>query len=292
MPDNDPSIKREPQSSKQAFGVDRSESEAERLLSRAVENVDDAHLHSVFDEPAIFPQNENQLIDSNWNCSQCDYNLRGLTTGAPCPECGHIEMYAPPPTDAPSYAWWLREKQRRTSWALSWFAVIGAALIAGPLAVLGAFFNAASFGLLLVMVVGPTVEEIAKIAAAVLLVETRPYLVKHRGQIWMMTLGSGAAFAIIENLIYLNIYIPNPSGIVIAWRWVVCTVLHICCTAVATQGCLSTWTECVEQFRRPALSRHIRPVVFAHHSSRHVQPDRHRLGIHRSSLLTSPCGSF
>ena len=84
-------------------------------------NVDDAHLHSVFDEPAIFPRNEKQLIDSDWPCSKCGYNLRGLTTGnrqldlVPLPEVLQVEA---------EFGVTVLSRERPDAWRNRWCGVL------------------------------------------------------------------------------------------------------------------------------------------------------------------------
>ncbi len=97
--EHDQSIDQEPHLRQQSFKPDTSEENAARRLARDRAGVDpdeERAQHSVFDEPATLPNRPSVLIDRDWSCRNCGYNLRGLMTGHRCPECGNVELYEPP----------------------------------------------------------------------------------------------------------------------------------------------------------------------------------------------------
>ncbi len=104
------------------------------------------------------------------------------------------------------------------------------------------------------VVVGPVAEEIMKVALAAIIVERRPYWFHSPAAIRLAVLASAMGFAVIENLLYLNVYIPNPTPTLVAWRWVVCTALHLGCTSVASEGVVRAWSASRQQFRRPDMA--------------------------------------
>jgi hypothetical protein len=262
LPD-DQSIEREPHVQGRMPRLDPSEAKAERTLARE-ERYADRPPDSIYDEPAIFPGQGGQPIDQDWSCSQCGYNLRGLTTGHPCPECGHVEVYHPPPKEArESYGQWLVRHRADVSPWRSWRAVAIASLIGGPLAIFGAFMNAPEGGWFLLIVFGPAVEEAMKVAAISWIVEVRPYLIRDRRQILFPALMSALAFAAIENVLYLKIYIRSPEASIIMWRWLGCTSLHVTCSLVASMGLVQVWRRTVDEGRRPQLSLAWRFLVAA-----------------------------
>lgn len=222
---------------------------------------------SVYDELDIFPGRAPGTIEQDWSCSQCGYNLRGLRVGHPCPECGHREPYRPPPAGAPSYQTWLEQRIGQTSSRTGWWIAIGAALCGGPWAVLAALLSTgatdwAVFGMGILMIVyGPTVEETMKIATAAYIVEVRPYLFRRVEQVWLATLGGALMFAVIENILYLTVYVPNPSTELVIWRWTGCTALHIGCTAVATRGLTRVWLRTITEHRRPRFTSAVSALV-------------------------------
>ncbi|XZE19185.1 PrsW family glutamic-type intramembrane protease [Pirellulaceae bacterium SH449] len=125
----------------------------------------------------------------------------------------------------------------QTSVATTWLVTAACVFLSGPAAIFGAFFGSAG-GQLLVMVVlfGPTVEEILKIGLALWIVEKRPWLFAYRVQIYLCGVGGGLLFAAIENWIYLNVYIPQASPGLVVWRWTVCVALHTVCSTIAAYG--------------------------------------------------------
>ncbi|MBB6430692.1 PrsW family glutamic-type intramembrane protease [Algisphaera agarilytica] len=250
-PKHQPGIENEPHLSGQPFTPDPAEARAVQKLSRQGPDAAgvQAH-HDVFDEP-VMRVRPGELITRDWSCDQCGYNLRGTKVGEPCPECGHKLLLAPTTdTQGTGYSAWLVDRMALTSAAKSWGVVLGIMALGGPWAVLGAFI--ATFGgVLAIVVVGPAVEEVMKIGLIALIIEVRPYLFRSRGQIYAAAVGSGLMFAVIENLIYLNIYFPNPGADLIAWRWVVCTALHVGCSAVAAIGAVAVWQTVVGERRRP-----------------------------------------
>lgn len=153
---------------------------------------------------------------------------------------------------------WFRyyQKQAATTPALVTWLVTGLiVLLAGPLAILGAIIN--GFGgdaFLMLVFFGPTIEEVLKIALPLWVVEKRPWLFSNHFQILLCGLGAGLAFAVIENLIYLNLYFPNASPPLIAWRWSVCVALHTGCSAIAAGGLI--------QVRRGMLRRGHQPHLY------------------------------
>ncbi len=214
------------------------------MLRRRHHEPDDREVlsrHSVFDEPDIFPGRTPETIEQDWSCGNCGYNLRGLPTGHRCPECGHVELYRPPPPGEASFGEFFRKKQAAVSLRASWFAVVLATVLGGPWAVLGTMFIAGIPNLMFIAVIGPVMEEVMKLAAIAVLVEVRPWLIKREEQIRIAAVGSALAFAVIENLLYVKWYLVAPSFGVILWRWCVCTGLHIVCTWVAVGGLVAAW---------------------------------------------------
>ncbi|TWT86762.1 hypothetical protein Mal64_35920 [Pseudobythopirellula maris] len=201
------------------------ELKAERLIRRERESApeDEAVEHTVWDEPAL--------------------------AGAEAPT-----------NDEFTYSRWLERRIAETSLAKSCWATLLVALAAGPWGVIGALTSgmtgaAGSWSnLLAVALVAPVTEEITKLAVALWVVEKKPYLFKSMGQIVLCAFAGGAMFAVIENLIYIFVYVPEGNDAFRAWRWTVCTALHVGCSFIAGVGLIRIWDQTMRTRRRPELA--------------------------------------
>ncbi|MFC1595560.1 hypothetical protein ACFL3X_01450 [Gemmatimonadota bacterium] len=115
-------------------------------------------------------------------------------------------------------------KIRSTTSLSSWGATLGAALIGGPFAILGALLY--GFGPLGPYVWGPTAEEVLKIGAIAIVVETRPFLIRHGYQIVLAAAVSALAFAVIENLRNSRVNLTRPQFTQALGYLVAAIVLH------------------------------------------------------------------
>ncbi|TVR42933.1 MAG: PrsW family intramembrane metalloprotease [Planctomycetota bacterium] len=150
-----------------------------------------------------------------------------------------ISVFAEPSMGGDGQGDWALAYASGPGHGLRLLAMLPLALIAGPMAILAALLALGSHslsGLLNIVVIGPLIEEVAKVFPFLLLAERKPWWLP----IWpllLLAVGiSALGFASIENLIYLHIYIPDPSPAIIAWRWWVCTALHITCSLIAGIG--------------------------------------------------------
>lgn len=159
------------------------------------------------------------------------------------------------PDDA--LTWFSDYMQRResTSRETSWLITILTAIIGGPLAILGTLIEGATqSGLLTIITIGPTIEEIMKVALPLWIVEKRPWLFRSSTQILFCCFASGLAFAAVENVIYLQVYIPNPSVSLAQWRWTICVLLHSSCSLLAGVGVMRMWKSFQQEKTVPQIS--------------------------------------
>ncbi len=169
------------------------------------------------------------------------------------------------PSDALTWYRWYVEQLAATSGWQTWLTTLAVVLVGGVFAVFGTFATQSVYGGTLIgaIVVGPTAEEIMKIALPLWLVEKRPWLYRHHIQILVSTWASGMAFAAVENLFYLNMYVSNPSPGLVTWRWTVCVLLHSGCSTVAGIGVCRIRRQSRQKRRAPALADGARWIVAA-----------------------------
>lgn len=268
---DDSSVFNEPQFGSHPKPIDPSEAKADQTLGGSGDHPDDRQRtgQSVYDEPDFLPHRPAEIIEQTWSCDRCGYNLHGLQTGHPCPECGHRSVYRPAPAGAESYASWLAGRMETTSLARGWMVAVGLALAGGPWAIVAVLVGTAPLGfagmfdLWRTVVLGPTIEEVMKIGAVAAIIEVRPYLFRRVEQLWAATIGAAVLFAAIENVLYLGFKLPNPTVSYSIWRWTVCVGLHVGCTMVATRGLIDVWRESTTELRQPRLASGMRALGVA-----------------------------
>ena len=216
------SVESEPHLQHASFIPDESEEKADRVFAEQKVTLDQAVEHSVWDEPA----------------------LSGKLSEEPSEE--HL-----------TYASWLSGKIKSTTIQKSWAVTFLLVLSSGPWAIIGVFFLSVQgyggFGAAAVVVFGPVLEELLKISSALITVEKRPYLFTSKRQIFLCCLFSGLIFAFFENLLYLYIYIKDPTPLIVLWRWTACVLLHAGCTYIARIGLIKIWSETTKKLKKPNL---------------------------------------
>jgi len=163
------------------------------------------------------------------------------------------------------YGAWLDEGFSTTPARARWRVALLLALSAGPWAVVAALWSGSGAigGAFAVVVFGPLAEEVAKVAAVLWAVERRPFWFASRGAIVGIGAMAGLAFAAIENLLYLEVYIPDPSPGIVLWRWTVCVALHVGCAVIASLGVARVWRRAVSNRARPELTPALGFIVAA-----------------------------
>ena len=159
------------------------------------------------------------------------------------------------PDHAVTWFGYYLQMRESTSARTSWLATILTAIIGGPLAILGTLIEGVTqSGLLTVIAIGPTIEEIMKVALPLWIVEKRPWLFRSSTQILICCFASGLAFAAVENVIYLRFYVPNPSVSLVQWRWTICVLLHSFCSLLAGFGVMRMWQSFQAEKTAPQMS--------------------------------------
>jgi predicted RNA-binding Zn-ribbon protein involved in translation (DUF1610 family) len=243
-PERDPSVDAEPHLQQSSFVPDPAEVKAARKLASERASVDPAEeraQHSIFDEPTTLPNRPPVLIERDWYCRSCGYNLRGLMTGHACPECGIVERYEPPREDEVTYAKWQDESRARTSPSTGWVVACVVPLLGIPFALVPALITVEMGTMLMFVLFGPLLSEVLKVSLAGIVVERRSFWIRRPAQLYAMTLGTALVFAIIQNLICLTLHYPTATAQLFAWRWTGCLVLHVVCTLVSTRGLVMVW---------------------------------------------------
>jgi hypothetical protein len=226
------------------------------------DDLDHERLHSVHNEPAIFPGQSGRLVDVDFPCRRCGYNLRGSTMGQACPECGDVAIYAPPPSCAGSYSSWAEREISRTSPGHS--AIFGALCVLGTaiLGLGGAFASVPLAGCVVPFVLGPIIEEAAKILALAWILDAKPYVFTSRRSIYAVAAIGAAGYAAVENGI-LYALMASPTPFETAFRWAVCLPLHVVLSLVATFGLAQMWTKAMRDRVPPSFGDHAMPLVAA-----------------------------
>ncbi len=156
---------------------------------------------------------------------------------------------------------WIARKQAECSRLGNLAIVAAAAVLTGPFAVVGVFLAGSQswYGSMYVILFGPIIEEMLKQAGMVYLLEKKPYRIFAAWQFVFSAIIAALAFASIENLLYIQVYsraatIQNPEYFA-AFRWTVCTSLHVTCSIIASLGLIRVWKKQLADRKNADLSR-------------------------------------
>lgn len=156
---------------------------------------------------------------------------------------------------------WLAQKRARCTPGGNIAVTLVAALVGGLFAVIGALMSGGGGGLtraLYMVLFAPVIEELLKQSGMIYLLEKKPYRIFSAGQFIFAAVVSAMIFSAVENLLYIYLYsawhnLTNPAAY--AWfRWTVCTMLHVTCSAVASIGLIRVWKKQLTDGRAADLS--------------------------------------
>lgn len=107
----------------------------------------------------------------------------------------------------------------------------------GVLGVLGAIIQELSQGSLLVaFVAAPMIEEVMKPAGVYLLLVWWPKVLTSRIYTALLAALGGLSFALIENVIYLQLYFPQHTQTLVIFRYSACLTMHVVCSFILGFG--------------------------------------------------------
>lgn len=163
--------------------------------------------------------------------------------------------------DSPEYRDLIRREQDRfpasSAPFLSILAGVAGGFFAVPAVFLDTFGSSLGFGLglgaVVLVVLGPFAEETLKQSGAVFQLEKMRGSLRYGWQFFLSGALGGAVFSVLENLIYQYIYLrtlpPEKLADIMAFRWTICTALHILCTVISSMGLRHVWRESLEKER-------------------------------------------
>lgn len=190
--------------------------------------------HDVFDEPAVFPSRSAEPATVAGTADEIWEEPNAPTPPTTVEGATHRERIAA--------AWHAAE----ASMVRRGMALIGLIMLSGVLAIVCALLRE-SFGrgvfVFATVVFAPVIEELAKSFGVLVTLERRPWLLGSSGSLFLVNGISGLVFAVIENLMYLNCYIKEPTAGTILVRWFGCTALHVGCCLVSAVGFARAWRE-------------------------------------------------
>ena len=145
--------------------------------------------------------------------------------------------------DSTEYRELLRREQNRYSGTvvpvISVLAGVAGGFFAVPAVILNEIanmFSAVSFlsaGAFVLVVLGPFAEETLKQSGAIFQMEKMRGSIRYGWQFFLSGMLGGLVFSVLENLIYQYIYLrnltPEKLAAAMAFRWTICTSLHMLC---------------------------------------------------------------
>jgi len=167
----------------------------------------------------------------------------------------------------PSYAGYYTSRRSSIRPSQRLAAMFGALVLSGLAAIVGTFLgsgtrSASVLGIIAVVTIGPTVEEVMKIAGILYLAERRPWLIPSWPWLVLIAATSGFVFAAIENLLYINVYFPNEGASFATLRWTLGPALHISTALISSIGVVRMWTNTHEKGDTPTMAI-ARPFLIA-----------------------------
>ena len=143
-----------------------------------------------------------------------------------------------PPDVAGAYAPPLSQDEARPPSPLGHLLALAIALLGGAFGIIGAFVQEVQTGglLLLPFLGAPIVEELVKPSGVYLLLARWPRLLRGQLHTALLAAVAGLSFGVIEAVVYVTLYVPDPPAWFVTYRFTVGPVLHATASFIVGLG--------------------------------------------------------